>query len=102
MATFNELLYRLAQSLSPDEDSTLNEEVIEAAVEAEVPNAENYNAAAIGLAAKILGIEAPSGVALNALVADYAEGAEGVVEAVRLTEENSMRETESGLIRRTE
>ena len=97
MATFNEALYALMQALSPDEPSAINEEIIEAGIEAEVVNAGNVDASLMGLARKILGLNASPGTAKKALLA-----AAETTAAVRLTEQGNLRETENAEIRRVE
>lgn len=99
MTAYNEILYRLCQEISPDANSTLNEEIIEAAIEAaEIPiDEQNPNAALMALAYKILGITAPPSPSENALVQ-----ATAIADALRETEDSHIRETENGLLRRTE
>ena len=101
--TYNEILYALMQEISPDVASTINEEIIEAAIEAaEIPaDAQNVNAALMALAYEILGITTGPGEAKNALVADAASAAP-VADALRETEAASLRETEDSQLRRTE
>lgn len=97
--TANEVLYDLAQSLSPDDPSSLNEEVIEAAEEAGALDG-TFNAAAIVLADKILGVDTVSGTALNELVKDY-QSDDSIIQDVRITPEGNLRATPEGDIRRT-